>query len=174
MHLEWLIGFAYDADSLRVILPTDVQESYYDLLLTIPKNAKQALRDRIKKQLGLVAHQEMRPTDVLLLEARNAHAPGIHPGTAGEFSHEEDDSFNHSQINEPISSLVAFLKGHLATIVLDHSGLTGNYNLALHWKTIADYQVENAEIKQNMLDQLGLELVPTNMPIEMLVVEKLK
>jgi uncharacterized protein (TIGR03435 family) len=27
-------------------------------------------------------------------------------------------------------------------------------------------------LKQALLDQLGLELVPTNMPIEMLVVEK--
>jgi uncharacterized protein (TIGR03435 family) len=29
-------------------------------------------------------------------------------------------------------------------------------------------------LKQAVLDQLGLELVPTNMPIEMLVVEKVK
>jgi uncharacterized protein (TIGR03435 family) len=28
------------------------------------------------------------------------------------------------------------------------------------------------ELKQALADQLGLELVPTNMPIEMLVVEK--
>jgi uncharacterized protein (TIGR03435 family) len=31
-----------------------------------------------------------------------------------------------------------------------------------------------AGLKQALLDQLGLELVPTNMPIEMLVVEKAK
>jgi hypothetical protein len=29
-------------------------------------------------------------------------------------------------------------------------------------------------LKQAPLDQLGLELVPTNMPIEMLVVERVK
>jgi uncharacterized protein (TIGR03435 family) len=58
--------------------------------------------------------------------------------------------------------------------VVDETSLTGWYNIDLRWKVKADPQANQDTLKQALLDQLGLELVATNMPIEMLVVEKVK
>jgi uncharacterized protein (TIGR03435 family) len=49
--------------------------------------------------------------------------------------------------------------------VIDQTGLTGNYDF------ITGAFGPN-EINQVFLDQLGLELVPSREPVEMLVVEK--
>lgn len=60
------------------------------------------------------------------------------------------------------------------TPVIDQTRLTNRYDIDLNWNE-TDYQHPNLEsLKQALLDQLGLELVPTNMPIEMLVVGKIK
>jgi uncharacterized protein (TIGR03435 family) len=42
----------------------------------------------------------------------------------------------------------------------------------LKWNPQSDKTAEQKEIQDALSDQLGLELVPTNMPVEMLVVEK--
>ena len=57
--------------------------------------------------------------------------------------------------------------------VVDQTGLKGNYDVRLDWQT--DYSTAGKEkFRQAVLDQLGLELVATNLPIEMLIVEKVK
>jgi uncharacterized protein (TIGR03435 family) len=55
--------------------------------------------------------------------------------------------------------------------VLDRTGLTNNFDVELKWERKNDDSRKDS-FKKAVLDQLGLELVPTNMPIEMLVVEK--
>ena len=54
---------------------------------------------------------------------------------------------------------------------MDKTGLDGNYDLAVSWDK---NDIQHDSMKKALLDQLGLELVTTNMPIEMLVVEKMK
>ena len=56
--------------------------------------------------------------------------------------------------------------------VVDQTGLTNSYDFSLKWKSDGDSNL--AALQQALEDQLGLELVPTNMPVEMLVVEKTK
>ena len=54
---------------------------------------------------------------------------------------------------------------------MDETGMSGRFDFDLHW----DEQEprHNPEgLKQALLDQLGLELVPTNLPVEMLIIEK--
>ncbi len=55
--------------------------------------------------------------------------------------------------------------------VIDRSELTGNYDFKLTWDQ-SDQARNRANLEEALYDQLGLELVPTNMPIKMLVVEK--
>jgi uncharacterized protein (TIGR03435 family) len=53
--------------------------------------------------------------------------------------------------------------------------MTNRFDLSLRWPTANASSSDDLEkILLDHLDQLGLELVPTNMPIEMLVVEKMK
>jgi len=72
-----------------------------------------------------------------------------------------------------VSGLASFCEGQLGIPVLDGNGNTNKYDFDLKWRWQEGESAKEA-LKQAVLDQLGLELVPTNMPIEMLVVEKVK
>ena len=172
MSLQWLLSFAYDGSGLQTILPTDLPEENFDLLFTLP-NGKQALRDQIKKQLGLIAHREMREADVLILKAKNVTPPGIRP-SKGESPNMMTGAFKYSLTNQEFRFLVGFLESHFGKPVLNRTGLRGRYDVELHWEPTLDPDAENQEIKQALLDQLGLELVPGREPLEMLIVEKVK
>jgi uncharacterized protein (TIGR03435 family) len=64
------------------------------------------------------------------------------------------------------------LEADLQIPVVDQTGLTNEYDFSLRWDGPDSRQPDSEGLKQALLDQLGLELVPTNMPIEMLVVTK--
>ena len=72
-------------------------------------------------------------------------------------------------------TITSFLEGCFGTPVIDQTGLTQHFHIDLKWEELGKQQDPDHEaLKQALLDQLGLELVPSNMPIEMLVVEKVK
>lgn len=119
------------------------------------------------------ASSETHQTNVLLLELKHVGAPGICPGK-NETPYMMNGAYNYSQTNQPFYFLAGFLEGHFGELVENRTGLTGRYNLNLHWTHTANPEVENEEIKQALLYQLGLELVPARQPVEMLVVKKLK
>jgi uncharacterized protein (TIGR03435 family) len=55
--------------------------------------------------------------------------------------------------------------------VINQTGLTNDYDITVKWKPEAG-QSEADAVRQILPDQFGIQLVPTNVPIEMLVVEK--
>jgi|SRR5581483_4819617 uncharacterized protein (TIGR03435 family) len=67
------------------------------------------------------------------------------------------------------SALATYLEGVLKIPVIGQTGLTQNFDINPQWNR---NEPQHHGLKQALLDQPGLELVPTNMPIEMLVVEK--
>jgi uncharacterized protein (TIGR03435 family) len=79
--------------------------------------------------------------------------------------------------NQPISYLRDLLESlAYRKPVLDQTGLTGRYDFVLDWPKPQGYVGVKGQaiLKENLINELGLELVPTNMPLEMLVVEKVK
>ncbi|HXT12856.1 MAG TPA: DUF3738 domain-containing protein [Candidatus Angelobacter sp.] len=59
--------------------------------------------------------------------------------------------------------------------VINRTGITGNNSdIDLRWNE-KDWNHHNLEdLKRELIDQLGLELVPSREPIQVLVVEKVK
>jgi len=57
--------------------------------------------------------------------------------------------------------------------VRNETGLAGSFDFILDCSQ-ADLANRDWETVNRALDQLGLELVPTNLPVQMLVVEKVK
>jgi uncharacterized protein (TIGR03435 family) len=55
--------------------------------------------------------------------------------------------------------------------VIDRTGFTNGFDINLHWEQ-TDLQNHNWNNMNQALAPLGLELVPSREPIEMLVVEK--
>ena len=76
-----------------------------------------------------------------------------------------------SSVNTAISDLAINLEILLKIPVINESGITNKFDIDLEWN---QNDPQHSSLKQALIDQLGLELVPTNMPIEMLVVEKVK
>jgi len=78
-----------------------------------------------------------------------------------------------AQFVSPISGLKDSLQAALQIPVVDQTGLKGLYDFKLTWDN-SDQTKIRENVRQAVLDQLGFKLVPTNMPVEMLVVERVK
>ena len=66
--------------------------------------------------------------------------------------------------------LSCFLEQKLNVPVVDRTGLTQNFNIDLRWDARDPDQGE--AIKEAIIDRLGLELVPSREPVEMLVMDR--
>ena len=154
----------------RIIFQTDLPEGNFDYLVNVPDHGQEKFRAKIKQQFGLIGRMETLETSVFLLKLKNPAAPGLRfadQKTNPDIHHYSGAYFFRSW-NMP------FLASHLEKdvfhqSVIDETGLQGSYYLALPGK-LDDLDLLN----KALLDQLGLELVPSREPIELLVVEKVK
>jgi uncharacterized protein (TIGR03435 family) len=170
---EGILLAAYDGSPSRLIRTTELPDKKYDFIANLPQDSRQALRNEIKRKLGLVAHHEMLLTNVLQLKVKKPGADGLRPSdgqggsartSAGQFSCE----------NQPLSCLAGMLESSLKQPVVDHTGLAGNFDIDLSWDA-ANFQRQNPDaLKQALADELGLELVAATEAIDMLFVERAK
>jgi len=160
--------------SARTVRLTPWPPGYYDFIVSLPKGSNEALKQAIKKKFGIVARRETIETNVFLLVAKNPSAPGLKHSAAtsnsmhssnGEHSSEYAFAFGN------LPELAGFCEGKLGIPVLDRTGNTNKYDIDIKWQW-QDKESEKDAFKRAVLDQLGLELVPSREPIEMLVVEK--
>ncbi|HUJ11763.1 MAG TPA: TIGR03435 family protein [Verrucomicrobiae bacterium] len=156
----------------RMVLPSDCPTGHFDFMFTQSGSAPEALKNEIKKQFGLVAHVETRQTAVLLLKVTNPNAPGLK--IAGGKENQQIGNFRNVVFKGvPINGMRNWLEHIIQTPVIDQTGLTNFYDISVKWMP-SPGQSEADAVRQLLPDQFGLELVPTNMPIKMLVVTKTK
>ena len=169
---------AYHWHPGRILFAETEPTDRYDFISTLPQTSGAALQAELKRKLSFVGHPETRDMDVLVLKVRRSNAPGLKPPIDGR---NDGSSRGHYHCNNaPLSSdsshfpgIARFLEEYFETPVIDQTGLTQNYHIDLKWNERWG-QTNHDALKQALLDQLGLELVPSNMPVEMLVVEKVK
>ncbi|MBC7981093.1 MAG: TIGR03435 family protein [Armatimonadetes bacterium] len=113
--------------------------------------------------------------NVLLLKVKIPDAPGLRPGKATDRSIRWLYGGNAFHVtNMPISDLREFLESRIFhQPVIDQTGLTNNYDIYLDWEA-ARYPLILGSLREVLLEQLGLELVPARERIEMLVIEPAK
>jgi uncharacterized protein (TIGR03435 family) len=166
--LSNIFPHAYGINWARTFCKTPLPTGNYDFIANLSGGSAEALQREIEKKFGLQVTRETRETDVLLLTVRNIYAPGLKPASSLPTQLSEDSDRFHGR-NSPITYLTSFLESCFKVPVIDGTGLTQKFDIDCKWNRI---DPQNDSLKQALLDQLGLELVPTNMPIEMLVVEK--
>jgi uncharacterized protein (TIGR03435 family) len=174
---SWLLRNAYGKTQVWMVLPGDpTDEQGYDYMATLPQGSSEALQQQIDKTFGVVVKRELRETNALILKVGNAGAHGIRPPTANPSSGLRASGDALTWFAQPLSTLDRFLEGFFKTPVLDQTGLTQKYDFTIKWDNQWwFYNRDNPEgLKRVLLDQLGLELIATNEPIEMLIVEKVK
>ncbi|HEY3760753.1 MAG TPA: TIGR03435 family protein [Verrucomicrobiae bacterium] len=170
-----IVADAYNWPQARIVFTDGQPPERYDYIASLLNGSREALQDQLKKKLGLVAHPEMRNEDVVLLEMQNPHAPGLHPPVAGTTS---DMTMNGNQIelswqNRSISSMADRLQMASPLPIIDETHSTKHYSIDITWQEDPQ-DPEHTALQKVLREQLGLIFVPTNMPVKMLVVEKVK
>ena len=173
-----LLAAAYDTSKYQMVFSAKLPDSRYDFIANLPEGNNPALQREIKRRFNLIgARTEMRDTDVLLLTVKYKNASGLkHSANKSSDGSGNNGAGHYHWADAPLSELTGFLENYFEIPVVDRTGLAGQFDINIKWaERDADWKHRKPDaLKQVLLDQLGLELVPTNMPVEMLVVEKVK
>jgi uncharacterized protein (TIGR03435 family) len=155
----------------RMVIETDLPSGNYDFISSVPSHAAEALQQKIKEKFGVVAKREIRQVDVFLMQVGRQNAPGLIPSglSPNAGGSQKDTGRTRSWTNASADELASFLEGCLNIPVINQTALKRGYKVDLDWSGFGQHP-DPDRLKQLVLDQLGLELVPTNMPVEMLVV----
>jgi uncharacterized protein (TIGR03435 family) len=173
---------AYRCGPGRVAFPAGEPPEKYDFISTLRFGAEEALQREVKKTLGLTGRWGNLETNILELKVRNPDAPGLKPAARnpsefGNLPGGHIHCFGEALSWKPRTPPWGLTK-HLERIfqipVVDETGLKGAYNLDLVWKVKPEPNANQEAVKQALIEQLGLELVPAHKPVEMLVVEKVQ
>jgi uncharacterized protein (TIGR03435 family) len=162
--------------SARVVFSAGLPTNRFDYIACLPdgENANAAaLQREVKKKFGVVGKIETRDADVWLFKVKVPNPPGLkrNDKDTGNGCWSTPTGF-HGQ-HEAMLNLVSFLEDQSNVPVTDATGLTDRFDFDLNCKQ-ADLENRDWDAVNRALDRLGLELTSTNMPIEMLVVEKAK
>jgi uncharacterized protein (TIGR03435 family) len=172
MPMETLIEQAYGVDDLRTIISTKLPEGKYDYIANLRGGSGKALQQEITRQFGIVGRFEPQSKDVLVLKIKDRSALKItrRKGNEQAGMWPEGNIFHWS--GQPSSQLSNWLERFFKILVVDETGMTDlqEYNFDLNWDTMS----RDSEKLKQALNEVGFELIPTNQPIEMLVVEKAK
>ena len=173
--IAWL---AYYLSPGRMIFTTPPPLERYDYISTmnIKQGTSDALQRELKNKLGWVGHRETEDVDVWLLKMQNPNAPGLKPPTDdwNYFTTINGDNNARSKGVQSLHNFAAILEKFLGRPVIDQTGQlgAGNLDIDLQWKELGEQDPNHDALKHALHDQLGLELVPSRQPVEMLVMEK--
>jgi uncharacterized protein (TIGR03435 family) len=180
--LESLIADAYEIKDTRVIMPQGYSEKRprqgYDLMLTLRNKPRQALKGKIQKEFGLIGHMETIVTNGLALRVKNFSPPNLKLSSKSYAAGQSSWMGGTQNLTVRNASLKYFpntIESQTGLPVVDETGFNpeDHYDLHLEWESKGG-ETEGEAFRRALLNQLDLELVPTNMPVEMLVVEKAK
>lgn len=175
--ISQIVRVSYQWSQGRIIFTAPEPSGGYDFIGTLPQGSCEALQHELQKQFGLVGQVETTNTDVLVLKVRTPNAWGLKPPVAGG----QKDYTIHSASGgefvcnnrplstdaQPFTGLQRFLENEFKMPVVDETGLTGNFSIDLKWN---ESGLNHEGLEQALANQLGLELVPGQRSIEMLVV----
>jgi RNA polymerase sigma-70 factor (ECF subfamily) len=165
---------AYNSFARRTLFVGAEPQDRYDFISTMPKDSSPALQKELGEKLGFVAYRETRVTDVLLLKVKNPNAAGLRHPTSGQIYNAQQDGDTDSITwdDQPLYRAPELLETFCKMPVIDETGLNGNFSVGVKWKDLGDRDPNHDAMKKALLNTLGLELVPSRAPVEMLIVEK--
>jgi uncharacterized protein (TIGR03435 family) len=168
--------YAYNISWSQIRFDCDYPTNRYDFVATLPHGNAEALQRELKDKLGLVGHREMKNMDVLLLRVVTPNAPGLKQAIFGKEDTWWKAGAYHTS-SRPIDSgdfegFAYFVTDYFGKPVIDQTGLgRQHFAIDLRWKENKFHDNPDG-LKQVMREKLGFEVVPTNMPVEVLVMEK--
>jgi uncharacterized protein (TIGR03435 family) len=176
VSFQAMMAEAYDCDFAQVILPPGAPQGNFDFLVTKTGHVREQLRTAIEKQLGYTAHRETRDMDALILKVTNPSLPGLSVSGSDEDSDIHYKSGKLNFTHKPFDYIVGGLSQGLDKPILDHTGLTNYYDFSLTWNAGIEKAMQhgslNADGTEKVIAEWGLSLEPTNVSMDVYVVEK--
>lgn len=179
VRAEDVVAAAYGyVTPARVVFSAQLPTGRYDYIACLPGGEaanEQALQAVVKHKFGVAGKVAPHDADMWLLKVKFPNAPALkrNPRTGNGGNSISGIRGGFHGRNERMFDLADTLEFRAGVPITDATGLTDQYDFDLHC-TDSDMKNHNWAAVNQALDQLGLELVPTNLPIEMLVVEKAK
>ena len=164
-----VLGAAYRTNgnyfsAKRMVFATEIPDGHFDFLLNEANQDEGSLQSGIRKRFNLKGRLELRETNVLVLKLKNRGAPALKFGAAPVY-----DSAKSLLTTSTTSQLAKTLEEQFfLEPVLDETRMAGT----LYFFALPRDSNDSDLLKQTLLEQSGLELVPERRSIEMLVVEK--
>jgi uncharacterized protein (TIGR03435 family) len=170
-----VVAYALSLDEAsrdRVILPADEQLRAYDYLDAALIGGRKSLENQLGQRFGLTVRRESRLADVLFLRVKPRNLPGLVQSANVRGGGATRGRAGIRASGATIAFLAALIEAEVGIPVIDQIQLTGKFNFDV--KFGSEYSAE--AIKQAVLDQAGLELVPapSKLPITFIIVEKSK
>lgn len=176
VSFQAMMAEAYDCNFAQVILPLGAPQGNFDFLVTRSGHVREQLRTAIQKQLGYTAHRETRDMDSLILTVNDPSLPGL---TVSANNEDNDINYKDGKLyftHKPFDYIVDGLSQGLDKPILDQTGLTNYYDFSLAWNPDTEKAMQHGMLDldktRNVIGQWGLGLEPTNVPMEVYVIEK--
>jgi uncharacterized protein (TIGR03435 family) len=169
-----LMDNAYGFGYTRTVFPAVMPREHFDVMATAPSDPNELLKRELKQRFGLTAHREKREEDVLLLKVKNPNPPNLKPNVRDDGNSSWIGGDKEIKIkNQELGGFFDNAESVIGKPVLNQTGLNGRYDLHLKWQPNPGEPDKDA-FKRALLQQLGLELVPSREQVEMLIVEQVK
>jgi uncharacterized protein (TIGR03435 family) len=172
-----ILQLAFDQSSSRILTNAPLPEGNYDFIVAQPKGTDEKtmaiLRQALESAFGLTGRKETNEVEVLLLKVTEPNAKGLvvsaTPG--GSF---RTGLGTIEAINTSVGGIARALEGQLQKPVIDETGLTNHYDVALKWEQESFDKPNPDGLAKALREQLGLNLIPARRPVEMVLVEQVK
>jgi uncharacterized protein (TIGR03435 family) len=177
--LEGAIEIVFAVKPNRVVADAKLPKDKYDFYITLPPGNRQSrnqatleavFAQAVAATFRLTVKRETRDIEVLVLKTNATSLEALPKSTNpdGKYSAFCDEA---AATNQPLSALAEELEISSAKPVLDETGLTNHYDFDIKWKQ-KDYSHPNIAGMIAAVKSLGLELVPENKSMEVVVVRK--
>jgi uncharacterized protein (TIGR03435 family) len=172
--MGFLLRFAYDKGRVdrQLIWMEKEPTNRFDAVYTLGPGKQSQLQQVIQKKTGWSAKLEDREVNTLALKVKTPDAPGLKPSGQTQGAGGRGGSGGESAQGVTMAIVARILSHDLQVLVVDQTGLTSRFDYQLDLDPMKSLE----EKKKIVLDQLGLDLVPTEQKqvIKVLVAQKAK
>ena len=170
-NLGDLIDTAYGFPYTRTVLPQNLPKNRFDVMYTRPNGSSEWLQNELKNQFGITVHREKRDATVWSLTVENPNPPNLKLHGSHDFNSSWIGGTRKVTIrNQEPGGFLGTVETTLGQPVENKTGLHGRYDIDLDWHSRPGESEKDA-YKRALLEQLGLELIPRQESMEVLVVD---
>jgi uncharacterized protein (TIGR03435 family) len=189
LSLRNLVTTAFDLRPFQLSAPDWLDNEHFDVTAKVPAGAgkeqfSEMMQDLLVDRFGLRYHRESKETQGFELVIagsgpkldRKAPVPeGFSPMPPGMAGMMTDGVRTRSQwLRTPLDRFAAVLSHFAGRPVVDATGLTGRYDLALYWVSDAQPDAGGPDLFTALQEQLGLKLQPKKVVVTVLVVDRME